>query len=75
MKAVYAGYVVAIADIVSEQSVPDLPGEDRRTFALVLRNAVDHVRRRYAGFAAADRARSDRPALVVATEYLADAAI
>jgi len=73
--AAYAGYVVGVADVLGQKSVPDLPGEDRRTLALVLGDAVDDVRGRHARFTAANRPRSDGPAFVVPTQNLAHAAI
>jgi len=73
--APYAGDVVGGADVLGEQSIADLPGEDGRTLSLVVRDTTDHVGRRHARLTAADRPRSDGPALVVTTQYLAHAPV
>ena len=61
----YTGHVVGIADSLREQPVPDLPGEDARALALVVRHLVHHPGGRHAGLGAADGARLDRPGLVI----------
>ena len=57
--------VVVGADPVREEPVPDLPGEDGRTLALVVGDPRDHARGRHAGLRAADRSGLDRPGLIV----------
>jgi hypothetical protein len=61
----HAWYAVGVADTLLEEPVPDLPGEDGRTLALVVRYALDDVVGRHAGLRPADGARPYRPRLVV----------
>ena len=61
--------------MIRQQPVANLPGEDRRALALVLRHLGDHVVRGHPGLAAADGAGTNRPGFVVASENLADAAV
>ena len=71
----YTGDVLLVARAFRQQSVANLPREDRRALALVLRNLVDHFRRGHARLASANHLRPDRAGLVVAREDLADAAV
>lgn len=71
----HTGDVVVGADAFRQQSVADLPREDRRTLPLVLRDFGDHLRRGDPGFAAADRSRSYGARLIVSAEDLAHAAV
>ena len=61
----YTGHVVGIADSLREQPVPDLPGEDARALALVVRHLVHHPGGRHTGLGAANGARLNRPGLVI----------
>ena len=70
-----AGNVVLVAETLAEQTVAYFPGEDRRTLALVLSDAAHDVRCSHARFTAANRTRSNRPRLVVATQDLTHAAV
>lgn len=71
----HTGDVVVGADPLRQQSVTDLPREDRRTLSLVLRDFGDHLRRGDPGFAAANRSRSYGARLIVSAEDLAHAAV
>ena len=75
MGVTYARYVVGVAYVLGQQSVADLPREDGRALALVLADATDHVGGRYTRLTAADRPRTNGPALIVATEDLAHAPV
>ncbi len=61
----HAGHVVVGADSVREEPVPDLPGEDGRALALVLGDALHHVRGGNARLRAADRTGLYRAGLIV----------
>ena len=61
----YARDVVVVSDALGEEPVPDLPGEDGGALALIVRDLGHDGRRRHAGLRAADRARLDRPGLIV----------
>ena len=73
--ASYTGDVLLVARAFRQQSVANLPREDRRTLALVLRNLVDHFRRGDARFTSANHLGPDRAGLVVTRQDLADAAV
>ena len=61
----YAWDVVVVGDSLGEEPVADLPGEDGGALALVVGDLGDDGRRGHAGLRAADRARLDRPGLIV----------
>lgn len=63
-------HVVVGAALLRQQSVPDLPGEDRRTLPLVLSDLRDDIVGRDPRFTAADSARTYGSGLVIAAQYL-----
>jgi len=67
----YTGYVVVGADALRQKSVTDLPGEDRRTLPLVLRNFTDHFWRGDPRLATAYCSRSYGASLIVSAKNLA----
>lgn len=71
----YAGDVVVGADPLRQEPVADLPGEDRRTLPLVLRDLGDHLRSGDPRLAAAYRSRSYGASLIISTQDLAHAAV
>lgn len=71
----YAGYVVVGADPLRQQPVADLPGEDRRTLPLVLRNFGDHLWSGDTGLTAAYRSRSYGASFIISAKDLAHAAV
>lgn len=74
-QSTHTGDVVVGADPLRQQSVTDLPREDRRTLPLVLCDFGDHLRRGDPGFAAANRSRSYGARLIVSAEDLAHTAV
>ena len=62
----YAWHALRLTDVIADEPVPDLPGEDGRRLELVLAHAVHHRERRHARLGAADRLRPDGAGLVVA---------
>ncbi len=68
-------YVVLRADVLVEEAIADLPGEYRRTLALVAGDAVHHIVGGHSRLAAANRTRLYATRLVVSAEDLAHAAI
>ena len=62
----HAGDVLLVADALGQQTIPNLPGEDGRTLALILSNAGHHVTRGYPGLAPPNGPRSDGTGLVIA---------
>lgn len=60
-----AGHCVIVTDALSQEPVPDLPGEHRRVLSLVFSNFVHHFGRRYFGLGAANHSRLDAASLVV----------
>lgn len=71
----YAWNVVSVANVFSQQSISNFPGEYWRTFPLVQGYAIYHVVGSYSRFAAANRPRSDCTAFIVTTENLANASV
>ena len=71
----YAGYVVVGAGPLRQQSVADLPREDRRTLPLVLSDFRDHLRSGDPGLAAAYRSRSYGASFIVSAQDFAHAAV
>ncbi len=57
--------VVLVTDVVAQETVSNLPGEDARALALELGDFPDDVVGGDARFASADGARADRPCFVV----------
>ena len=66
---------LVVADAVSEQLVPDLPGEDGGTLLLVPPDLVDHLVGGNAGLRTPDRLRPDRTGFVVTTQDLGHTAV
>ncbi|KFM68016.1 hypothetical protein X975_04433, partial [Stegodyphus mimosarum] len=50
-------YIVLIADAISEQPIPNLPGEHGRILFFVIGYGIHHFRRRHLRFAAPDHPR------------------
>ena len=65
----HAWDVVVVGDSLREEPVADLPGEDGGALPLVVGDLGDHRGRRHARLGAADRARLDRPSLVVPARH------
>ena len=61
----YARNVVVVANTFLQESIADLPSEDRRAFPLVIGDFVHHRRGSHARLATADRTWLDRTGLVV----------
>ena len=61
----YTGHIVRVADRLSEEPVPDLPGEDARALRLVLSDLFHHGRGGDPGLGAADLPGLDRTSLVI----------
>lgn len=64
-ESTHARYIIWGADPLTQQTISDLPGEDRGALPLVLRDLADHLRGGHARLGAADCARPDGPGLVV----------
>lgn len=60
-----AGHCVIVTDSLSQEPVPDLPGEHSWVLSLVFSNLVHHFGRRYFGLGAANHSRLDAASLVV----------
>lgn len=71
----YTGYIVVSADPLRQKSVTDLPGEDRRTLPLVLRDFRDHLWSGDPGLTAAYCSRSYGASFIISAQNLADAAV
>lgn len=71
----YTGYIVVGADPLRQQSVADLPGENRRALPLVLRYLPHHLWSCYPRLAASDRSRSYGASLIVSAKDLTHAPV
>lgn len=60
-----AGHCVIVTDALSQEPVPDLPGEHSWVLSLVFSNLVHHFGRGYFGLGAANHSRLDAASLVV----------
>ena len=58
-------YIVCITTTVRQESVPDLPGKDARTFSLVVGDLVDNSWSRHTGLRPANCPWLDGPSLVI----------
>lgn len=70
-----AGHVRLVADALAEQAIAYLPGEDARIPLLQLAYVVDHLGRGDARLGAANGTRQYGAGLVVARQYLRNAAV
>lgn len=64
------GHVRFIADVLAEQSIPDLPCEDSRVLLFQLANVVDHLRGSYARLGSTDGTRQNWSRFVVTGQNL-----
>lgn len=71
----YTGYIVVGADSLRQESVADLPREDRRTLPLVLRDFRDHLWSGDPGLAAAYCSRSYGASFIISAQDLAHTAV
>ena len=71
----YTGYVILVANILIEESIPYFPREYGWTFALVVGNPLNNVRSGHSRLAPADRSWLDAARLVIAAEYLTHASV